>query len=82
MYVSYHQDHWNTWLPLAEFAYNTAEHSSTKQSPVFTIYGRNPSFDSIHVSQRLSCWEGMNKTPISTASSQRRIRVRNKEVKE
>ncbi|MBW0483570.1 hypothetical protein O181_023285 [Austropuccinia psidii MF-1] len=38
MYVSYHQADWNTWLPLAEFAYNNAEHSSTKQSPVFTIY--------------------------------------------
>ncbi|MBW0475212.1 hypothetical protein O181_014927 [Austropuccinia psidii MF-1] len=51
MYVSYHQDDWHTWLPLAEFAYNNAEHSSTKQSPFFTIYGRNPSFDSIHFSQ-------------------------------
>ncbi|MBW0487783.1 hypothetical protein O181_027498 [Austropuccinia psidii MF-1] len=51
MYVSYHQDDWHTWLPLAEFAYNNSEHSSTKQSPFFTIYGRNPSFYSIHVSQ-------------------------------
>ncbi|MBW0512598.1 hypothetical protein O181_052313 [Austropuccinia psidii MF-1] len=51
MYVSYHQDDWHTWLPLAEFAYNNAENSSTKQSPFFTIYGRNPSFDSIHISQ-------------------------------
>ncbi|MBW0560433.1 hypothetical protein O181_100148 [Austropuccinia psidii MF-1] len=33
MYVSYHQDYWHTWLPLAEFSYNNAEHSSTKQSP-------------------------------------------------
>ncbi|MBW0537845.1 hypothetical protein O181_077560 [Austropuccinia psidii MF-1] len=31
MYVSYHQDKWNTWLPQAEFAYNNAENSSTKQ---------------------------------------------------
>ncbi|MBW0495159.1 hypothetical protein O181_034874 [Austropuccinia psidii MF-1] len=51
MYVSYHQDDWHTWIPLAEFAYHNAEHSSTKQSPFFTIYGRNPSFDSIHISQ-------------------------------
>ncbi|MBW0477437.1 hypothetical protein O181_017152 [Austropuccinia psidii MF-1] len=45
MYVSYHKYDWHTWLPLAEFSYNNAEHSSTKQSPFFTIYGRNPSFD-------------------------------------
>ncbi|MBW0474866.1 hypothetical protein O181_014581 [Austropuccinia psidii MF-1] len=51
MYVSYHQDNWNTWLPLAEFAYNNAGHSSTKQSMSFTIYGRNPRFDSIHIAQ-------------------------------
>ncbi|MBW0566403.1 hypothetical protein O181_106118 [Austropuccinia psidii MF-1] len=31
MYVIYHQDEWHTWLPLAEFSYNNAEHSSTKQ---------------------------------------------------
>ncbi|MBW0580293.1 hypothetical protein O181_120008 [Austropuccinia psidii MF-1] len=51
MYVSYRQDDWHTWLPLAEFAYNNAEHSSKKQSPFYTIYGRNPSFELIHVSQ-------------------------------
>ncbi|MBW0464231.1 hypothetical protein O181_003946 [Austropuccinia psidii MF-1] len=51
MYASYHQDGWHTWLPLAEFAYNNKENSSTKQSPFFTIYGRNPSFDLIHISQ-------------------------------
>ncbi|MBW0548084.1 hypothetical protein O181_087799 [Austropuccinia psidii MF-1] len=51
MYVSYHQDDWNTWLPLDEFSYNNAKHSSTKKSPFFTIYGRIPSFDSIHISQ-------------------------------
>ncbi|MBW0502742.1 hypothetical protein O181_042457 [Austropuccinia psidii MF-1] len=50
MYVSYHQEDWHTWLPLAEFAYNNAEHSSKKQSPFFTSYGRNPSFNSIHIS--------------------------------
>ncbi|MBW0502158.1 hypothetical protein O181_041873 [Austropuccinia psidii MF-1] len=51
MYFSYLPDDWHTWLPLAKFAYNNAENSSTKQSPFFTIYGGNPSFDSIHISQ-------------------------------
>ncbi|MBW0555564.1 hypothetical protein O181_095279 [Austropuccinia psidii MF-1] len=45
MCVSYHQDEWHTWLTLAEFSYNNEEHPSTKQTPFFTIYGRNPSFD-------------------------------------
>ncbi|MBW0561001.1 hypothetical protein O181_100716 [Austropuccinia psidii MF-1] len=31
MYVSYHQEDWNTWLPLAEFVYNNSDHSSTKK---------------------------------------------------
>ncbi|MBW0507442.1 hypothetical protein O181_047157 [Austropuccinia psidii MF-1] len=51
MYVSYHQDDWNTWLPLSEFSYNNSDHSSTKQSPFFTVYGRYPQFDSVHITQ-------------------------------
>ncbi|MBW0506880.1 hypothetical protein O181_046595 [Austropuccinia psidii MF-1] len=51
MYVSYHQDYWNTWLPLAEFAYNNSDHSSTKQSPFFTFYERDPQFDLVHITQ-------------------------------
>ncbi|MBW0523693.1 hypothetical protein O181_063408 [Austropuccinia psidii MF-1] len=51
MYVSYHQDYWNTCLPLAEFGYNNSDHSSTKQSPFFTVYGRDPQFDSVHITQ-------------------------------
>ncbi|MBW0501117.1 hypothetical protein O181_040832 [Austropuccinia psidii MF-1] len=51
MYFSYHQDDWNTCLPLAEFAYNISEHSSTKQSPFFAFYGKYPQFDSIHITQ-------------------------------
>ncbi|MBW0544407.1 hypothetical protein O181_084122 [Austropuccinia psidii MF-1] len=38
MYFSYHQDDWHTWL-------------LTKKSPFFTIYGRNPSLDPVHISQ-------------------------------
>ncbi|MBW0505478.1 hypothetical protein O181_045193 [Austropuccinia psidii MF-1] len=51
MYVSYHQDDWNTWLPLAEFSYNNSDHYSTKQSPCFTIYGSDPKFPSVHITQ-------------------------------
>ncbi|MBW0588297.1 hypothetical protein O181_128012 [Austropuccinia psidii MF-1] len=50
-YVNYHKDDWNTWLPLAEFAYNSSDHSSTKQSLFFTVYGRDPHFDSAHITQ-------------------------------
>ncbi|MBW0556683.1 hypothetical protein O181_096398 [Austropuccinia psidii MF-1] len=51
MYVSYHQEYRNTWIPLAEFAYNNSENSSTKQSPYFTVYGRDPHFDSVHITR-------------------------------
>ncbi|MBW0547779.1 hypothetical protein O181_087494 [Austropuccinia psidii MF-1] len=51
MYFSYHQDDWNTWLPLAEFSYNNSDHSSAKQSPFFTVYGRDPQFDSVQITQ-------------------------------
>ncbi|MBW0549524.1 hypothetical protein O181_089239 [Austropuccinia psidii MF-1] len=51
MYVSYHQDDWITWLPLGAFSYNNSDHSSTKQSPFFTFYGRDPHFDSVHITQ-------------------------------
>ncbi|MBW0536588.1 hypothetical protein O181_076303 [Austropuccinia psidii MF-1] len=53
MYVSYCQHDWHILLPLDEFSYNNAENSSTKKSHFFTIYGRNPSFDPIHISQDL-----------------------------
>ncbi|MBW0558370.1 hypothetical protein O181_098085 [Austropuccinia psidii MF-1] len=49
MYFSYHQDDWNTWLPLAEFAYNSSDHCLTKQSPFSTVYGRDPHFDSVQI---------------------------------
>ncbi|MBW0469630.1 hypothetical protein O181_009345 [Austropuccinia psidii MF-1] len=51
MYVSNHQDDWNTWPPLDEFSYNNSDHSSTKQSPFFTVYGRDPQFESVHITQ-------------------------------
>ncbi|MBW0539528.1 hypothetical protein O181_079243 [Austropuccinia psidii MF-1] len=51
MYLSYHQDDWNTWLSLAEFSYNNSDHYSTKQSPFFTVYERDPKFDSAQITQ-------------------------------
>ncbi|MBW0542767.1 hypothetical protein O181_082482 [Austropuccinia psidii MF-1] len=51
MYVSYYQDDWNTWLPLAELAYNNSDHSSTKKLLFFAVYGRDPQFDSVHITQ-------------------------------
>ncbi|MBW0529644.1 hypothetical protein O181_069359, partial [Austropuccinia psidii MF-1] len=50
-HINFHQDDWNTLLPLAEFAYNNSDHSSTKQSAFFTVYGRDPHFDSVHITQ-------------------------------
>jgi hypothetical protein len=44
-FISYQQDDWADLLPFAEFAYNNAEHSSTKVSPFFAIYGFHPRFD-------------------------------------
>jgi hypothetical protein len=41
-YCSYQQDDWVDLLPLAEFCYNNATHTSTKQTPFFANYGRHP----------------------------------------
>ena len=41
-YVDYNLDNWSTLLSTAEFAYNNVAHESTKESPFFVEYGRNP----------------------------------------
>ena len=42
--ISYQQDDWVDFLPLAEFAYNNTLHASTKVSPFFANYGFHPRF--------------------------------------
>jgi RNase H-like domain found in reverse transcriptase/Reverse transcriptase (RNA-dependent DNA polymerase)/Integrase zinc binding domain/Integrase core domain/Chromo (CHRromatin Organisation MOdifier) domain/Retroviral aspartyl protease len=44
-YIHYRQDDWAALIPLAEFAYNSAPHSSTKVSPFFANYGFEPTID-------------------------------------
>jgi hypothetical protein len=41
-YVSYLQDDWKKYLPLAEFAANNQASETTSLSPFFAVYGRNP----------------------------------------
>ncbi|KAL9564024.1 hypothetical protein ACKAV7_011798 [Fusarium commune] len=41
-YVSYLQDDWSRWLPLAEFAVNLLKSETTRMSPFFANYGFNP----------------------------------------
>ena len=41
-YVSPEHDDWATWLPVAEFAYNNAVHTSTHQTPFYANLGFNP----------------------------------------
>jgi transposase InsO family protein len=41
-YVSYLQDDWAEWLPLAEFASNTTRSETTRTSPFFANYGFHP----------------------------------------
>jgi hypothetical protein len=41
-YLNYQQDNWSQQLPLAEFAYNDHQHSSTGHSPFALTNGTNP----------------------------------------
>lgn len=50
-YCSYQQDDWVDYLPLAEFAFNNAENSSTKQTPFFANLTYHPTFEPL-ISER------------------------------
>ena len=41
-HVSYLQDDWSAWLPLAEFAANNQASETTGVSPFFGMYGQDP----------------------------------------
>ncbi|KAH0603205.1 uncharacterized protein H6S33_008209 [Morchella sextelata] len=43
-YVSYQQDDWVKWLPMAEFSVNNQVSASTKATPFFVNYGFHPRF--------------------------------------
>lgn len=43
-YVSYQQEDWVDYLPLAEFAFNNLRNASTNVSPFYASYGFHPSF--------------------------------------
>ena len=44
VYCSDDQSNWAMLLPLAEYVYNNASHSSTGCSPFYAMYGYNPDF--------------------------------------
>jgi len=41
-YVNHRHDDWDTYLPYVTFAFNTADNPTTKCSPFFLFYGREP----------------------------------------
>jgi len=41
-YVDEHQSDWDSFIPFCLFAYRTAKHESTQESPFFLLYGREP----------------------------------------
>ena len=44
-YVTYQQNHWVEWLPLAEFAYNNSWQLTTGESLFYLLMGHNPHLD-------------------------------------
>ncbi|KAI1003905.1 hypothetical protein K3495_g4305 [Podosphaera aphanis] len=67
--ISYHQDDWVEWLPLAEFAGNNVISKTTGVSPFFANYGYHPK---LGVEPRQSCppsFSGQQKNEFYRASA-------------
>ncbi len=78
-YVNYQQDDWASLLALAEFAYNTAVHSSTGRAKFEIVYGELPRSDilTLDAVQKYSAtWGSFAKSE----SLIERIRATHKEV--
>lgn len=41
-YINYQQSDWSTYLPIAQFAYNNAKHSTTEHTPFYAVFGYHP----------------------------------------
>ena len=41
-YISYEQNHWDKFLPMAQFAFNNAEHLMIKVLPFYINYRYHP----------------------------------------
>ena len=44
-YINFKQNNWIDLLPLAQFAYNNYQHSTTRTSPFYANYGKHPNWD-------------------------------------
>src|SRR3979490_2306667 len=76
IFINYHQDDWNTWLPCAEFAYNNRVQTSINVSPFFINYGQHPYSTNTRKSQSAmeftdqmkKIWEETEASLVSTAN--------------
>ena len=52
-FVSYHQDDWHSFLPLAEFAFNNTISASTKLTPFYAYTGTHPKFEFLSIKESI-----------------------------
>jgi len=71
IHCNYQQDDWSDWLPVAEFAYNNAESSSTSMTPFFANKGYHPELPTYP--DRLSTSPDAHKFVVSLAEIHERL---------